>query len=119
MTQSSHQSPGGRRERVSVSADELISVLIIRAPELSTNFSILDISIGKITYSTTSYYYEQHKFYDCLTRVNEFGEAAHLLTVVRGQVFSTSLVFSSTLMIDSRVIPRRRGTSLLRPRIFS
>jgi len=55
----------------------------------------------------------------CVTRVKELGEAAHLLTVVRGQVFSTSLVFSSTLMMDSLVMPRRRGTSLFRPLSFS
>ncbi len=51
--------------------------------------------------------------------MKELGEAAQRRTVVRGHVLSTSLVFSSTLMMDSLVIPRRRGTSLLRPRNFS
>ena len=53
------------------------------------------------------------------TNENEVGVAAHPLTVVKGHVLSTSLVFSSTLMIDSRVTPRRRGTSLLLKRTFS
>lgn len=53
------------------------------------------------------------------TKVKELGEAAHLLTVVSGQVFKTSLVFSSTLITDSLVIPSNLGTSLLRPLIFS
>ena len=59
------------------------------------------------------------EFQALLTRVNELGEAAHRLTVVRGHVLSTSFVFLSIHVMDSRVMPRRRGTSLLRLRIFS
>ena len=43
--------------------------------------------------------------------MNEFGEATHCCTVVSGQVLSTSLVFTSILMILSRVMPNRQGTS--------
>lgn len=53
------------------------------------------------------------------TRVKLLGEAAHLLTVVRGHSCTTSLVFSSTLITDSLVIPNSRGTSLFLPFIFS
>ena len=51
--------------------------------------------------------------------MNEFGEAVHRCMVVSDQVFNTSLVFTSILMMLSRVMPNRRGTSLLRPRNFS
>ena len=47
------------------------------------------------------------------------GEAAHLLTVVRGHSWTTSLVFSSTRMTDSLVMPSKRGTSLFLLFIFS
>ena len=53
------------------------------------------------------------------TSVNEFGEAAHRRMVVSGQVLSTSLVSTSILMMLSLVTPSRRGTTLLRARIFS
>lgn len=55
----------------------------------------------------------------CLTRVKLLGDAAHLFTVVRGHSWTTSLVLSSTLITDSLVIPRRRGTSLFLLFIFS
>lgn len=47
------------------------------------------------------------------------GEAAHLLTVVRGHSCTTSLVFSSTLITASLVMPSRRGTNLFLLFIFS
>lgn len=53
------------------------------------------------------------------TRVKLLGEAAHLLTVVRGHSWTTSFVFSSTRITDSLVIPSSRGTSLFLPFIFS
>lgn len=53
------------------------------------------------------------------TRVKLLGEAAHLLTVVRGHSCTTSFVFSSTRITDSLVIPSSRGTSLFLPFIFS
>lgn len=53
------------------------------------------------------------------TRVKLLGEAAHLLTVVRGHSCTTSFVFSSTRMTDSLVIPSSLGTSLFLPFIFS
>lgn len=54
-----------------------------------------------------------------LTRVKLLGDAAHLLTVVRGHSWTTSLVRSSTRITDSLVMPRRRGTSLFLLFIFS
>lgn len=54
-----------------------------------------------------------------LTRVKLLGDAAHLFTVVRGHSWTTSLVFSSTLITDSLVMPRSRGTSLFLLFIFS
>lgn len=53
------------------------------------------------------------------TRVKLLGEAAHLLTVVRGHSCTTSFVFSSTRITDSLVIPSSLGTSLFLPFIFS
>lgn len=53
------------------------------------------------------------------TKVKLLGEAAHLLTVVRGHSCTTSFVFSSTRITDSLVIPSSRGTSLFLPFIFS
>lgn len=53
------------------------------------------------------------------TRVKLLGEAAHLLTVVRGHSCTTSFVFSSTRITDSLVMPSSRGTSLFLPFIFS
>lgn len=53
------------------------------------------------------------------TRVKLLGEAAQRLTVVSGHSCSTSLVFSSTRITESLVIPSRRGTSLFLPFIFS
>lgn len=55
----------------------------------------------------------------CLTRVKLLGDAAHLFTVVSGHSWTTSLVLSSTLITDSLVIPRSRGTSLFLLFIFS
>lgn len=54
-----------------------------------------------------------------LTSVKLLGDAAHLFTVVRGHSWTTSLVFSSTLITDSLVMPRSRGTSLFLLFIFS
>lgn len=54
-----------------------------------------------------------------LTRVKLLGDAAHLFTVVRGHSWTTSLVLSSTLITDSLVMPRSRGTSLFLLFIFS
>lgn len=53
------------------------------------------------------------------TSVKLLGEAAQRLTVVSGHSCSTSLVFSSTRITESLVIPSRRGTSLFLPFIFS
>ena len=47
------------------------------------------------------------------------GNAAHLLTVVRGHVLRISLLFSSSLRKLSMVTPNRRGTRLFLPFIFS
>jgi len=63
-----------------------------------------------------------HQSPQCLavpTSVKLLGEAAQRLTVVSGHSCSTSLVFSSTRMTESLVMPRRRGTSLFLPFIFS
>lgn len=54
-----------------------------------------------------------------LTKVKLLGDAAHLFTVVSGHSWTTSLVFSSTLITDSFVIPKSRGTSLFLLFIFS
>ena len=53
------------------------------------------------------------------TSVKLLGEAAQRLTVVSGHSCNTSLVFSSTRITESLVIPSRRGTSLFLPFIFS
>lgn len=54
-----------------------------------------------------------------LTRVKLFGEAAQRLMLVKFHSWITSLVFSSTLITLSLVMPSRRGTSLFLPFIFS
>lgn len=53
------------------------------------------------------------------TSVKLLGEAAHLFTVVSGHSWTTSLVFSSTRITDSLVIPSSLGTSLFLLFIFS
>lgn len=54
-----------------------------------------------------------------LTRVKLLGEAAQRLMLVRFHSWITSLVFSSTLITHSLVMPRSLGTSLFFPFIFS
>ena len=53
-----------------------------------------------------------------LPRENVLGEAAHLLTVVKGQVLMISLLFSSRRRTLSLVTPSSRGTNLFLPEIF-
>lgn len=54
-----------------------------------------------------------------LTRVKLLGEAAQRLMLVRFHSWITSLVFSSTRITHSLVMPRSLGTSLFFPFIFS
>lgn len=58
-------------------------------------------------------------FCEELTKVKLLGEAAQRLILVRFHSWITSLVFSSTLITLSLVIPSKRGTSLFLPFIFS
>lgn len=58
-------------------------------------------------------------YYWYFTIVNACGEAAHLQIDVSGQIFKTSLVFSSNRTTLSFVIPNKRGINLFLPLIRS
>lgn len=85
-------------------------VICVVNPELGYKLTSLQgSSSGSMTHSRE----------EELTRVKLFGEAAQRLMLVKFHSWITSLVFSSTLITLSLVMPSRRGTSLFLPFIFS